>query len=237
MNESDGNQAFYTYIGQRIRERRRLLKLSQSQLAELIGFSYQQIQKYETGASQASISRLLQFARIMNVPLSYFYEGAKLEDDVGVSITSDIIQRSRTAPLRALLIEDSPADVILFRKALAATPEQVDLHVIHDSENVMFYLQNHKDHFGKESPDLVILDLSLPKIGGLQLLKMIKSNTETVRLPVIILTNSISRKEMSEAYRFGAAGFIQKSVDLEEYIDSVESAIRYWARTVALPAA
>ena len=54
-------------------------------------------------------------------------------------------------------------------------------------------------------------------------------------LPVIILTNSISKKEMQEAYRSGAAGFIQKSVDMEQYMESIETAMRYWAKAVALP--
>lgn len=232
---SELNNSVYVYVGQKIRERRKLLKLSQSQLAEMMGFSYQQMQKYETGASQASISKLLQFAQILNVPPLYFYEGAKLDDEIGKGITSDVIQKSRTEPLHVLLVEDSPADVILFRKALSACSEQVDLHVIHDAETVKDFLQNHSAKFGKAAPDLVILDLSLPKITGLQLLKSIKSNAETVALPVVILTNSISKKEMQEAYRNGAAGFIQKSVDMEQYMEAIETAMRYWSKAVALP--
>ena len=225
----------YIYVGQRIRERRKLLKMSQTQLAEMMGFSYQQIQKYETGSSQMSVSKLLQFGKILNVPPLFFYEGAKLEDAIGEGIATDIIQKTRTQPLNVLLVEDSPADVILFRKALQACSEQVDLQVIHDSETVGDFLQNHLEKFGKAFPDVVILDLSLPKITGMQLLKSLKGNTETVELPVVILTNSISKKEMREAYRCGAAGFIHKSVDIEHYMESIETAMRYWAKAVSLP--
>ncbi len=232
---NEPNNSVYAYVGQRIRERRKLLKMSQTQLAQLMGFSYQQMQKYETGTSQISVSKLLQFAKILNVPPLYFYEGAKLDDGIGESIASDIIQKTRTEPLNVLLVEDSPADVILFRKALSACSEQVDLYVIHDSETVGDFLQNHYEKYGKSQPDLIILDLSLPKITGLQLLKSIKSNSETIELPVIILTNSISKKEMREAYRSGAAGFIQKSVDMEQYMESIETAMRYWAKAVSLP--
>ena len=235
MNLAIEENSVYVFVGQRIRERRKLLKLSQTQLAELMGFSYQQMQKYETGVSQLSVSKMLQFAKILNVPPIFFYNGAKLDDESGKGIENDIIQKSRTEPLHVLLVEDSSADVILFRKALNACSEQVDLHVIHDSETVGDFLKNHRIKFGKPTPDLVILDLSLPKITGLQLLKSIKNNSETSELPVIILTNSISKKEMQEAYRTGAAGFIQKSVDMEQYMESIETAMRYWGKAVALP--
>ena len=225
----------YAFIGQRIRERRKLLRLSQGQLADMMGFSYQQMQKYESGNSQASVGKLLQFARILNVPAAYFYEGAILGEEIGTSLPSDIIQKDRSQPLRVLLVEDGPADVILFRKALAACSEQVDLHVIHDAETVGDFLQNHESKYGKPAPDLAVLDLSLPKITGLQLLKSIKNNAATVALPVIILTNSISKREMQEAYRCGAAGFLQKSVDMEQYMESIEAAMQYWAKAVALP--
>ena len=85
------------------------------------------------------------------------------------------------------------------------------------------------------TPEIVILDLNLPKISGMQLLKEIKSNSQTASLPVLILTNSISKKEMTEAYRLGASGFIQKSIDFEEYREAIETLVMYWSKVVALP--
>ncbi len=232
---NEPHSTVYTYVGQRIRERRKLLRLSQAQLAEMMGFSPQQMQKYETGVNQLSVSKLLQFAKILNVPPLFFCEGVNLDDEIGEGIVTDVIQKVRTEPLHVLLVEDSPADVILFRKALSMCSEQVDLQVIHDSETVGDYLKNHHEKYGKASPDLVILDLSLPKITGLQLLKSMKNNSETVEIPVIILTNSISKKEMKEAYRTGAAGFMQKSVDMDQYMESIETAMRYWSKVMSLP--
>lgn len=229
------HHSVYAFVGQRIRERRQALKLSQVQLAEMMGFSYQQMQKYESGTSQASVSRLLQFAEILGVPASYFYDGAKLDCGIGKAIPSDVIQRTRSTPLNVLLVEDNPADVLLFRKALSACSEQVELYIIHKPETVGDYLQNYETKYGKSTPELIILDLSLPKITGLQLLKSIKNNSATQELPVIILTNSISKKEMQEAYRNGASGFVQKSVDMEVYMDTIETAMRYWSKAVALP--
>jgi CheY-like chemotaxis protein/DNA-binding transcriptional regulator YiaG len=235
LNAAGQQKSVYVYIGQRIRERRKLLNLSQSQLAEMAGFSYQQMQKYENGASQISAGKLLLFAKIMNVPPSYFYEGLSLDDTIGKRIENNVIQKTRTEPLRILLVEDSPADIILFKKALESCSDAVDLHSIHDPETVMDFLQNHQVKYGQKQPDLVILDLSMPKISGMELLKSIKKHPKTLELPVVILTNSISIKDMMSSYREGAAGFIQKSVDMEEYTESVGIIAKYWSKIVALP--
>jgi CheY-like chemotaxis protein len=232
---TESQKSVYAYMGQRIRERRKLLKLNQSQLAEMMGFSYQQMQKYENGTSQVSAGKLLMFAKALNVPPSYFYDGIKLDDEIGKRIETDIIQKTRTEPLHILQVEDNPGDVILFKKALNSCTEKAEVHAIHDAEMVMDFLQNHEVKYGKKLPDLVVLDLSLPKISGLELLKRIKKNPNTQELPVVILTNSISAKDMKEAYRHGASGFIQKSVDLQEYTDSLEVVVKYWSKIVALP--
>jgi len=195
MNVTEQHKSVYVYIGQRIKERRKLLRLSQTQLADLMGFSYQQMQKYET----------------------------------------DIIQKTRTEPLRILLVEDNTSDVFLFNKAINTYSEMVDVYTIHDSEKVMDFLQNHEAKWGKKSPNIVILDLSMPKIGGLDLLKLIKKNPKTLMLPVLILTNSISTRDLIEVYKAGASGFIQKSVDLDDYIETLETVVKYWSKIVALP--
>ena len=235
MSITEQHECVYVYIGQRIRERRKLLNLSQAELSELMGFSYQQMQKYETGASRVSAGKLLAFAKILNVPASYFYEGLKLEEQIGARIESNIIQRIRTRALRILLVEDNPADVLLFKKALNERAELTNANVLHDAETVMDYLQNHAAKFGKAQPDIVVLDLSLPKLNGMELLKLIKKHPKTMEFPVLVLTNSINVKDMVAAYRNGAAGFIQKSVDLEAYKEDLASVVKYWSRTVALP--
>ena len=235
MSVAEQHETIYVYIGQRVRERRKLLNLSQAELAEMMGFSYQQMQKYETGASRVSAGTLLIFAKILNVPASYFYEGLKLEEAIGTRIESNIIQRIRTRALRILLVEDNPADVILFKKALDNRAELTNATVVHDAEVVMDYLQNYATKFGKAQPDIVVLDLSLPKLNGMELLKLIKKHPKTMAFPVLVLTNSINVKDMASAYRNGAAGFIQKSVDFEVYMDDLASVVNYWSKTVALP--
>src|SRR5271170_5620973 len=128
MNTTEQHKSVYIFIGQRIRQRRKTLNLNQSELAGLMGFSYQQMQKYESGASQVSAGKLLLFAKIMNVPPSYFYEGIKMEETIGQRLDAHIIPKTRSEPLRILLVENSPADVLLFKKALNACSEQAEVH-------------------------------------------------------------------------------------------------------------
>jgi two-component system response regulator len=81
------------------------------------------------------------------------------------------------------------------------------------------------------------MDLNLPKINGLELLRMIKKNPVMSDIPVVVLTNSIRVQEMQECYRLHGAGFIQKSIDFDEFCEDVATAMKYWAKTVILPAA
>jgi CheY-like chemotaxis protein/DNA-binding Xre family transcriptional regulator len=225
------------FVGQRIKERRKVLKLSQGELAQAMGLSHQQIQKYESGANQISITRMLQFAKILNISPSYLHEGIELHDRIGASVETDLIQKGRSHALEVTLIEDVQSDMLLFKKALQKIEGDVVLHHIDDAEMVMDFLQNHSTKYGKRRPDIVILDLSMPKVSGMQLLKFIKRNPRLMDLPVIILTNSISKKELQEAYKLGAAGFIQKSIELRDFRESIESTIHYWTKVVALPQA
>lgn len=223
----------HTQVGNRIKDRRKQLDISQARLAELLTTSYQQVQKYEGGTNQLTLGKLLQFAKALNVDPSYFYEGLSLDGLAAEPTASDVIARRPGARLSMLLVEDNPADALLFSKAAAPFEGVLDLHCISDSEAVMDTIARHAGR--ADQINLVVLDLSLPKINGLQLLKTLKSNSQTAALPCIILTNSISRREMLDAYRLGAAGFIQKSVRLDLYRASVETVIRYWMEVVALP--
>lgn len=223
------SEELYLHVGNKIKERRKTLGISQTKMAELMGISYQQIQKYETGVSQISLTRLLQFSRILNVPPEYFYDGAAIDESIGKAIESDIIQKSYNRELSVLLVEDNPGDALLFERALQSVEQRIKFSCLSDTEKLMETLG------GSHATDLVILDLNLPRISGLQLLKDIKTNSQTSHIPVVILTNSVSRREMMEAYRLGASGFIQKSISFDEYKENMKTVMAYWLRVVALP--
>ena len=236
LDETRNTGAVYAYIGQRIRQRRKMLQLNQTQLAEMMGFSYQQMQKYESGSSHVSAGKLLLLAKVLNVPPAYFYEGIALDDNIGKRLETNFIQKTRTDPLRVLLVDESPSDVILFMKAMNGVSEQLEVRTIHDPQLVMEHLLNHGERFGGSKTDIVIVEC-LSKSGVAELIRMIKKNPRTQMLPIIALTRSVSVKDLHEMYKHGVASFIQKSVDLDEYTRSLEVFVRYWARIVSLPQA
>lgn len=225
----------YSHIGYRIKQRRKELGISQTAISDMLGISYQQVQKYEGGLNQISIARLLQFARTLNVPPEYFYEGASFDETIGQRIETDIIEKVRPHAFSILLVEDSPSDALLFERAVKKFSQSVVLTCISDTEKIMEAVVKGRGMHQERSPDIVLLDINLPKVTGLQVLKKIKENSQCGDMPVIMLTNSISKKEMVESYRLGANGFMQKSVDFAEFEDNVETLINYWLKVMRLP--
>lgn len=223
------------YIGNKIRERRKQLKLSQQELASILGISYQQLQKYESGNTPLTMARLFQIAHALNVNVQFFHDGAPTDDDIGEKIKSDIIVSDRTKPLNVLLVEDSNSDEMLFRKAVSVCGEEVSVESINDSEKVIDYLCNCESKFGKENPDIIMLDINMPKTDGMEVLKQIKKNPSISHIPVIMLTNSVRTTDMEKCYRLQASSFIQKSVDFDEFCKVICSTIKYWSTATVLP--
>lgn len=209
--------------------------MSQSQFAELMGFSYQQMQKYESGSSQVSVGRLIQFSRVLNVPVSYFIEGIKIEDTFGIGVTPDIIQNTRTHPLSILLVDELSADILAFKAALGMRHEELTLHVMQNPDLLLDYLRHYRDKYGKPRPDVILLEIGLDKHRGLMLVKTIKRIADFADIPIVVHTNSIRLKDVQESYAAGVAGFIQKNADPVEYRRSVEGLIQYWSKTTILP--
>lgn len=223
------------YVGYKIKERRKLLKLSQTKLAEMMGLSYQQIQKYENGSNKITLARILELSKVLNIPTVYFYEGADLDDEIGKPINSKVIRTERTKPLNVLMVEDNADDEILLRNAIEDSEEMVNISVIRDADKVIDFLRNHSSKYGEPKPDIVFMDLSMPKTDGTSLIKSIKKDRELQDIPIIVLTNSISVEEMSEIYKQQAAGFIPKSFDYNEFAENIDTAMKYWSKVVVLP--
>lgn len=223
------------YVGAKMKERRKTLKLSQMQLAELMGLSYQQIQKYESGVNKFTLNRLLQLAKVLNTSPSYFYDGAKVDFGIGTEKQSELIKNVRTRPLSILLVEDNAGDIMLFEKAVKNSEHPVDVYTIKDSHQVMDFLGNHEAKYGRRRPDIMMLDINMPKIDGLTLLKQIKKNQTLTDIPIIMMTHSVNTREMSESYKLNASGFIQKAQKYEDYCKNLVNIVNYWSDTVILP--
>ena len=129
-----------------------------------------------------------------------------------------------------LLVEDSPTDVMMTREALAQHKVLNPLHVAEDGQRALDYLRSDEQH-----PGLIILDLNLPKMDGLELLNIIKTDKELRSIPVIILTTSKSEEDIARSYDQHANCFISKPLDFAEPVDAFQVINEFWFKVVSLP--
>jgi CheY-like chemotaxis protein len=134
-----------------------------------------------------------------------------------------------------LLVEDNPADVRLTQEALKEAKVCHRLHVVVDGEQAMAYLHRQGAYIGATRPDIVLLDLNLPRKDGRQVLNEIKSNAKLRQIPVIILTTSQAEADVLEAYDAHANCYIVKPVDLDKFLSVARVIETFWLGTVMLP--
>lgn len=132
---------------------------------------------------------------------------------------------------RILLVEDSPNDVELTLEALSEHNLANEVEVARDGQEALDYL-NHEGRFADRpngNPAVILLDLKLPKIGGLELLKKIRSDDRLKCIPVVILTSSHEEKDRMESYNLGVNAYVVKPVDFHAFIDAVKGLGIFWA--------
>lgn len=134
-----------------------------------------------------------------------------------------------------LLVEDNPGDVILTQEAFAENKLRNQLHVASDGEEALAFLRRESGHEEAPRPDIILLDLNLPKLGGRDVLKIIKSDARLRSIPVVILTTSADEVDICEAYRAHANCFITKPVDLDQFLQAIRSVHNFWIEVVKLP--
>jgi two-component system response regulator len=137
--------------------------------------------------------------------------------------------------LQILLVEDSPSDVRLTREAFKDAKVQVNLHVVTDGAEAMDFLLKQGKHANAPVPDLILLDLNLPKKDGREVLDEIKESPTLKSIPVVILTTSQARADIMDSYRHHANCYIAKPVDLEGFLKVVKSIDGFWLSVVKLP--
>ena len=138
-------------------------------------------------------------------------------------------------PIDVLLVEDSKADVRLTREALKDGKLKVNLDVAFDGEEAIALLKKKGKYKDAPRPDLILLDLNLPKKDGKEVLKEIKGDKSLKRIPVVILTVSKDEEDIIKTYDLGANCFITKPVDLEQFIKIVKSIEDFWFMIAKLP--
>jgi CheY-like chemotaxis protein len=140
-----------------------------------------------------------------------------------------------TIPIEILLVEDNPGDVRLTREALKDARVLNQMHVVTDGAAAMAFLRRTGIHADALRPDLVLLDLNLPRKNGREVLEEIKGDPSLSQIPVIILTTSQAEQDILESYRLRANAFVPKPVDLGDFLRVVRSIEQFWLEIVRLP--
>ena len=138
-------------------------------------------------------------------------------------------------PVQILLVEDSPDDILLTEEALRDAKIANELSSVMDGEAALDYLRGVGEFENRTRPDLVILDLNLPKKDGRQVLREIKQDDSLKQIPVIVLSTSGAAEDILEAYDLHVNAYVQKPVDFDDFIRSVRSIEDFWLSIVRLP--
>jgi CheY-like chemotaxis protein len=137
--------------------------------------------------------------------------------------------------ISVLLVEDDPGDVLLIREAFAEQKVGNVLSVVSDGVEAMQFVRGEGEYAGRGRPDLVLLDLNLPRKSGVEVLAEIKGDPELATIPVIVLTTSSSQEDIMGSYRMHANAFITKPVDFERFREIVHQIDDFFIGIVKLP--
>ena len=141
------------------------------------------------------------------------------------------------SPIEILLVEDNPGDERLTREALKEGKVYNNLHWVKDGVDALDFLHQRGSHSGAPRPDIILLDLNLPKKDGREVLQEIKSHDTLKRIPVVVLTTSKAEEDVVRTYNLHANCYVTKPVDLDQFIGVVKSIEQFWFSVVKLPAA
>ncbi|MEI8320612.1 MAG: response regulator [Alphaproteobacteria bacterium] len=231
-NETE-RSAFYSFVGSRIRDRRRKLNWTLVDLGKKLILSHQQVQKYEQGLVQLSAERIYVLAKTLGVSVNFFYEGyERVLSEEELSEESDRIILKRSRPLQVLIVDNDPLDELQIREILKECPIEVEIYCLHAGQQVLDLLKNKTKLFPR--PDVILMELDLPQVDGLHVLREIKRDRLLKEIPVIILSNNLSKHVMIEAYKNFASGYIHKSFESADFKEQLHNTIKYWA-SIALP--
>jgi CheY-like chemotaxis protein len=138
-------------------------------------------------------------------------------------------------PIEVLLVEDNPGDAQLTRIALELGKISINLNVVEDGVEAMAFLRKQEQYVGVPHPDIILLDLNLPKKDGREVLAEVKADSNLKRIPVVVLTTSQSEEDILKAYNLAANCYITKPVDFDQFVKIVQSIENFWFAIVKLP--
>lgn len=225
-------EAVDIFVGHKIRHYRSKKSWPLKVLADHLKVSLQQVQKYEQGQSRISASLLYKLGKIFDINPSLFFEG--FDEKTSARYQSSLDQPHK---FNILVIDDSPEDDFIIRKALEGLEDRITIYTVHTGEEALNLFRSLEGHGMTDlpRPQLVFLDIHLPQMNGLDLLRSIKSRPMFHNTPIIILTNSSNTKDMNEAYKHHASGFVKKSFSFDEFKAHLQQVVTYWTQAVELP--
>jgi chemotaxis family two-component system response regulator Rcp1 len=142
---------------------------------------------------------------------------------------------TRTMPIEILLVEDSPGDVRLTQEALRDGRLNNRLHVVPDGVDAMAFLRREGKHADAPRPDLILLDINLPRKSGHEVLEEVKTDPSLSLIPVVVLTTSDAEEDILRSYRLHANCYITKPVELDKFLRVIQSIEHFWVSIVKLP--
>lgn len=134
-----------------------------------------------------------------------------------------------------LLVEDNPGDVRLTQEAFKESKREVNLMVLMDGVDVLSFLRKENKYADNPTPDLILLDLNLPRKDGREVLAEIKADPDLKRIPIIVLTTSNAEQDIQKVYSLHANAYINKPVDYDRFFEVIQHIDQFWLRTVILP--
>ena len=134
-----------------------------------------------------------------------------------------------------LLVEDDPGDELITREAFADNKIKNTLHVARDGQEGLDFLYRRGVHADAPTPDLILLDLNLPKYDGRQLLEAIKSDADLCHIPIVVLTTSSAEEDILRSYKLHANAYVTKPVDLDQFMKAVREIDEFFVQVVRLP--
>ncbi|MEV4509674.1 response regulator [Dactylosporangium sp. NPDC049525] len=143
--------------------------------------------------------------------------------------------RESSLPIEVLLVEDDPGDVLMTQEAFEEHKVRNKLNVVSDGEEALSYLRREGPHADAPRPDLILLDLNLPRVDGRQVLQAIKEDPDLRRIPVVVLTTSGADEDILRSYSLHANAYVTKPVDFDSFIAVVRQIDEFFVSVVKLP--
>lgn len=145
------------------------------------------------------------------------------------------MQKQKIKPIDILIVEDNPGDARLIKEVINGNKIQCQLHLVKDGVEAMNFLNRKEEFSGSPRPDLIFLDLNLPKKDGREVLAEIKTDDNLKQIPVVVMTTSQAEEDILKSYSLHANCYVTKPLDLDQFVNVVKSIEDFWFSLVKLP--